>query len=301
MRILIGGARGLIGRRLCAWFSSRGENVVPLVRVGEDGPVESGVAWNPSTGWIDREGMERSDVLVHLGGENIARGRWSRARKERIRHSRVEGTSQIARALSSLRHPPRHFLCASAIGYYPPSTTRAHREEDPPGAGFLSRICEQWEAAAMEARDIPVTLMRFGVVLDPAGGALGGMLMPFLAGFGGRMGHGRQWLSWIGVTEIGPVIDHLLRLPDPPTGPVNLVAPHPVTNAEFTRILGARLRRPAWCAVPATAIRLVLGEMGEEMLLSSWKVEPRFLVRSGYTFRHPDLRSCLDALLPPVR
>lgn len=271
--------------------------MVPMARVGEDAPHPSGVAWNPATGWIDASALEGADVVVHLAGESLVSLRWTRAKKERILQSRVRGTQQVARAISSLETPPRLFLCASGVGYYPPSLTRTHREGDAPGEGFLSRTAVGWEEAARLAGNVPAVSLRFGVVLDPAGGALGSMLLPFRCGLGGRMGSGRQWFPWVAAPEVPLVVDHLIRLSPPPSGPVNVVAPHPVTNREFTRALAASLGRPAFLPAPAWAIRLALGEAGEQMLLASWRAEPSFLERSGYRFRYPDLPSCLDELL----
>ena len=301
-KILISGAEGLIGRSLSEWFASRQAQVVPIRRVPADCPCAPAVAWNPATGWFDPEPMEDADLVIHLAGESVSAGRWTAARKRRIRDSRIQGTRQLVEAMTRLRRPPQKFFCASAVGLYGLSPEREYVETDPAGEGFLPTVAVEWEAAAMAAAqaDIPTTLLRFGVVLDPAGGALGKMLPPFRWGLGGRIGDGRQYFPWIAGPEVPPIVEFLSDRSESVSGPINLVAPQPVTNAEFVRTLARCLNRPAWLPLPASVVRLLFGEMGQEMLLSGCRAKPQVLQDEGYRFRYPSLDSCLRAVLENV-
>jgi uncharacterized protein (TIGR01777 family) len=293
MKILLSGASGLIGSGLIPYWLQEGHQLSRLVR-SHSRPERGAIRWDPESGSIDAEALEGHDAAVHLAGENIAAGRWNAARKQRILQSRVQGTRLLAQTLARLQNPPRCLVSASAIGFYGDRGDQQLAEDAPMGSGFLAEVCGQWEreAKAVAARGIRPVLLRIGIVLSARGGALPGMLLPFRLGLGGRLGSGKQYMSWIALDDLVAAVDHAIRSEDL-AGPVNAVAPNPVTNEEFTRILGRVLSRPAFMAVPAFAARLVLGEMAEALLLASARVEPAALQRSGFRFRYPDLEEAL--------
>ena len=235
--------------------------------------------------------------MIHLAGESIV-GRWSTAKKAKIRDSRIVGTRYLAKALARANIKPRVFVCSSAIGYYGNRGDEVLHENSAAGTDFLAAVCRDWEAATRPATDadIRTVQLRTGVVLSPRGGALGKMLTPFKLGVGGRIGDGRQWMSWIDVEDMIGAIHHILKS-DLLQGPVNMVAPNPVTNAEFTRALASMLSRPALLPMPVLAVKLAFGEMGETVLLGSQRVQPAQLVGSGYHFRFSDLRNSLEHVL----
>jgi uncharacterized protein len=237
------------------------------------------------------------DAVVHLAGESIV-GRWSNSKKAAIRDSRVRGANLLATALAEASRRPRVFVSASAIGFYGDRGEEILREGSSSGVGFLPEVCREWEAASKPAADagIRVAHARFGVVLSTAGGALAKMLLPFRLGVGGDMGNGRQWWSWIALDDVIGAVAHILKT-DSLQGAVNMVSPNPVTNAEFTKTLAAVLSRPAIFPMPASIARLAFGQMADELLLSSQRVEPAKLLASGFTFRQPNLRGALEALL----
>lgn len=294
-RILVSGASGPIGTALLPSLKSSGARIFRLARKGSKAPIpdEQQIAWDPAQPILP-ETVSGFDAVIHLAGESIV-GRWTDEKKKRIRDSRVTGTSNLARALAQAREKPRVFVCSSAIGYYGDRGNEVLNEQSAPGEGFLAEVCMAWEAAAHSAMDagIRTVLMRTGIVMSPRGGALGKMLTPFKMGVGGQIGSGRQWMSWIDVQDIAGGIHHLLKN-DLLHGPVNMVAPRPVTNAEFTRILASVLSRPAIFPVPALVVKLAFGEMGETALLGSQRVEPVQLVASGYPFRFSELRTSLE-------
>jgi hypothetical protein len=257
-----------------------------------------GVRWDPVAGIIDKAGLDRVDAVVHLAGESIASGRWTPDKKARIRASRMDGTRLLCEALAALDTRPRTLVCASAIGFYGDRGDAELDEASARGEGFLADVCAEWEAATAPARTagIRVVQLRFGVILTPAGGALARMLLPFRLGAGGVLGGGRQYMSWIAIDDAVGAIHHALIAPVL-EGPVNAVAPTPVTNREFTRALGRVLRRPTIFPMPAVVARLAFGEMADELLLSSARVVPRKLRESGYAFREPDLETALRHLL----
>ena len=296
MRILVSGSSGLIGSRLVAFLATAGHEVLRLVRGDASGDDE--IHWNPAEGSIDREVLAGLDAVVHLAGENIAAGRWNEERKRRIRTSRVDGTRLLCESLSELQTPPNVFVCASAIGFYGDRGDAELDEESEPGTGFLSDVCRQWEAAANPARErgIRVVSLRFGVVLSRDGGALEKMLPPFKLGAGGVIGSGRQYWSWIAIDDVVGAIDHAITC-EKLNGPVNCVAPNPVSNREFTRTLGRVLGRPTLIPLPAFAARLALGQMANELLLASARVIPKRLQETGYTFHHPQLEDALRHVL----
>lgn len=299
MNVLISGAGGLIGSALTERLTAAGHRVTPLTRSAIPSG-ESGVRWDPASGVLSPGDLEGLDAAVHLAGENVAGGRWTASRKERILSSRVEGTGLLSRSLASLTHPPAVLVCASAIGYYGDRGDEVLTEASAAGEGFLAEVTQQWETAAEPARQakIRVVHLRLGTVLSPAGGALGKMLPPFRLGLGGRVGSGLQYWSWIGLDDAVAAALYCLERPTI-SGPVNAVAPGAVTNAEFTTALGRALRRPTPFPIPAMVLRLLFGEMGEALLLSSAQVRPAALLAEGFAFGHPHLDAALADMLSP--
>jgi len=297
VKILISGSTGFVGSALCTVMQGRRHQVVPLVRGGRDAGGAA-VLWDPLAGVLDHEQLEGIDAVVHLAGENVASGRWNAARKERIRASRVEGTRLLAARLGQLERPPAVAVCASAIGYYGSRADEVMREESTAGAGFLAEVVQEWEQATMPMRDkgIRVVNMRIGVVLSPVGAALERMLLPFRLGLGGRIGDGRHYMSWITLEDVIEAIAFALDN-ESLSGPVNTVSPGHVTNRQFTRALGRAVRRPTLLPVPAWLVRLAMGEMGEDLLLSSTRVEPVRLQQAGYEFHHPTIESAFEHML----
>jgi uncharacterized protein (TIGR01777 family) len=297
LRVLVSGAGGLVGSALVPFLTTGGHRVTRLTR-GRPRPGEDAVYWDPQAGGVDAGALEGLDAVVHLAGEGIASSRWTAAKKAKIRDSRVRGTRLLCEALARLDRPPRVLLCASATGYYGPRGDEVLTEESVAGAGFLAEVCRDWEQATGPAADrgVRVVHLRFGMILSPAGGALAGMLFPFKMGLGGKIGSGRQYVSWIALDDAVGAVHHAL-ITDALSGPVNAVAPRSVTNREFTRALGRVLGRPTFFAMPAFAARLAFGEMADELLLAGNRVEPRRLLASGYPFRFADLEPALRHLL----
>ncbi len=296
MRIAVTGSHGLVGSALVTLLTAGGHQPIRLVRGEARG--ENEVRWEPSGGLRDPSRLEGFDGVVHLAGENIAAGRWTPERKAAIRESRVEGTRRLSEDLGRLARRPRVLVAASAVGFYGDRGEEVLQEDSPPGAGFLAEVCREWEAAADPAvrAGIRVAHARFGMVLSPNGGALKRMLLPFRLGLGGAIGTGRQFMSWIALDDAVRAILHILSH-ETLRGPVNMVAPTAVTNAEFARVLGRALSRPAVATLPAPAVRLIFGEMAEELLLASARVLPERLQESGYTFQFPELADALRHLL----
>jgi len=297
MKVLVSGASGLIGSALVPLLATGGHVVIRLVRLPpKPGAVE--IHWDPASGIRDPAQLEGLDAVVHLAGENIAAGRWTEERKVKIRESRVQGTRTLCEALARLSQPPKVLLSASAIGYYGDRGDEVLHEESPPGRGFLPEVCKAWEEAAAPAaqKGIRVVFPRIGIVLSPAGGALAKMLLPFKLGAGGVIGSGKQYMSWIALDDVVGALYHAL-MTDALRGPVNLVAPHPVTNSEFTRTLGQVLHRPTLLPVPAFAARLAFGEMADDLLLASARIEPKRLLATQYSFRCPELAGALRHVL----
>ena len=301
MKIIVTGATGLIGSKLVRTLISEGHSVTRLVRGSTQtfrAPGTSAVTWNPDAGKLDGKELEGHDAAVHLAGESVAEGRWTPEKKARIRDSRVKGTRLLAETLARLGARPHTLVCASAIGFYGDRGAEVLREESASGADFLSEVCREWEKAAVPASEagIRVVNLRIGVVLSAEGGALAKMLPPFKLGLGGRIGSGDQYMSWIAIDDMVRVILHALKN-ESVRGPVNAVAPRPVTNAEFTRTLGRVLSRPTIFPVPAFAARLAFGEMADALLLSSARVEPARLQQTGYQFAYPELEGALRHVL----
>ena len=284
VKILVSGASGLIGSSLLPALRSSGYEVTRLVRGAASGKGD--VAWDPSRPLVP-ESVSGFDAVIHLAGESIV-GRWTEAKKRRVRESRMRGTRNLAEALAAAPQPPRVFVSASAIGYYGDRGEETLREESSPGSGFLPEVCREWEAAAEPAikAGIRTAQLRFGVVLSASGGALQKMLPPFRMGVGGNIGNGRQWMSWIVIDDVAGAILHVIKN-DSLRGPINVVGPNPVRNAEFTKTLASVLSRPAILPMPAFAARLVFGQMADELLLASQRVEPAKLSSTGYIFQKP--------------
>lgn len=296
-RVVISGASGLVGTRLAALLTTGGHRVDRLVR-RPPAAASTDIRWDPAAGEIDAAGLEGADAVMHLAGENIAGGRWTAARKEAIRRSRIDGTRLLAESLARLGRRPRVLISASAVGYYGPRGDEPLTEDSASGRGFLAEVCQAWEAAAEPARraGIRVVNPRLGMVLAATGGALGRMLIPFRLGLGGVMGSGRQYVSWIALEDLVEAITYLM-FAGHVSGPVNAVAPGPVTNRGFTQTLGRVLRRPTLAPLPAPLVRLLFGEMGQALLLDGARVLPARLLASGFRFRYPDLEGALRSEL----
>jgi uncharacterized protein len=294
-RVLVSGVSGPIGAAILSYLESQGARIVRLVRGSARGADQ--VSWDPLRPLAPAV-VSGFEAVIHLAGESVT-GRWTDARKKAIRESRVLGTKHLAQALAQAQSRPRVFICASAIGYFGNRGDEVLTETSAPGQGFLPEVCREWEAASGTAANagIRTVNLRFGLVLSPKGGALEKMLIPFRVGAGGKIGSGQQWWSWVHVDDIVGAVHHALHT-DSLSGPVNMVAPNPARNAEFTRVLASVLRRPAFLHVPKFALRLAFGEMAaEELLLSSERVQPAKLLASGYAFRFAELRAALEELV----
>ncbi|MDT7603819.1 MAG: uncharacterized protein QOF61_1816 [Acidobacteriota bacterium] len=300
MKVIVTGASGLVGSWLVPSLLGRGHEVTQLVRrksKGETAGVRE-VEWQPERGEIDAASLEGHDAAVHLAGENIAGGRWTDEKKRRIRDSRVQGTRLLVETLAKLNARPRALVSASAIGYYGDRGDEVLTEASAAGEGFLPEVCREWEAAtdAAQAAGIRTVLLRFGLILSGEGGALAKMLLPFKLGVGGKVGSGRQFYSWIAIDDVVEII-HFALANENLSGAVNVVAPEPVTNAEFTKSLGRVLGRPTLLPAPAFGLRLALGEMADALLLSSTRVVPERLQAAGYDFKYPTLDGALRHVL----
>ncbi len=290
MKIAITGAAGMLGSMLTPFLEGQGHTVVRFSRGGGANIIR----WNPARQEIDLAALRDVEAVIHLAGANLAGGRWTRARKRELVSSRVEVTRWFVEVLGRLASRPRLFLGASAVGYYGDTGDSWVDEAAAAGRGFLAELCAAWEAEAARAAGwgARVVALRSGVVLSPAGGALAKLLPVFRAGLGGPIAGGRTWMSWIAPEDFLGAVNHVLAA-DSLRGPVNLVAPAPVTNAEFTQALSRVLHRPALVPVPAAALRLAIGEMADEALLANSRVRPARLVGSGYVYRWPELEPAL--------
>ena len=295
MNIVISGASGLIGTALVARLRSKGHTVTTLVRREAR---QGEISWDPARGVLDGAALEGTDAVIHLSGAGIGDKRWTPAYKREILESRTATTALLARTIASLGRKPSVFLSGSAIGIYGPRNDEQLDESSSHGNGFLVDVCQQWEAAAKPAVDAGVrtVLLRTGIVLTPKGGALKKLLLAFRIGAGGRFGNGKQWQSWITLDDEIGAIEHLLTANV--SGPVNLTAPSPVTNAEFTTVLAKVLRRPAILPIPSFGPKILLGgELADALLFTGQRVMPKALLASGYEFAHPTLDIGLRALL----
>ncbi|MGC3972326.1 MAG: TIGR01777 family oxidoreductase [Pirellulales bacterium] len=299
LRVLVTGSGGMIGSSLIPMLTTGGHTVARLTRTQSK---RGGIRWDPEAGEIDPSALEGFDAVVHLAGESIAAGRWNEERKRRILESRTKGTSLLAGTLAKLKNPPKVLVSASAIGFYGDRGDETLDERSTPGVGFLADVCKAWEASAEPARAAGIRTVnaRIGIVLSMAGGALQKMLLPFKLGAGGKIGSGRQWMSCVALDDVVGAIHHAL-FTEAITGPMNIVAPTPVTNAEFTKTLGRVLVRPTIFPMPAFAARLALGEMADALLLSGQRVLPQALQLTDYRFRFPTLESALRHLLGRVK
>ncbi len=294
LRIAITGSRGLIGRSLVPFLTTGGHEVVRLVRREDQAQAPDAVLWNPETGTIDAEALEGLDAVIHLAGEPVFAFRWSDDKKRRIYDSRVMGTQRLAEALAALDAPPKAFLSASAIGYYGGEGDAVRTEAAPPGEGFLAKVVRDWEAATQPATEagIRTAQLRIGIVLSPQGGALAQMLPAFKAGLGGPVGDKAQMMAWVALDDILGGIYHVLWT-HALEGPVNLVGPQAVTMEAYAKTLAKVLRRPALFRVPATALKAVLGEVAEEVVMMSTNCVPTKLLDSGYAFMYDTLEAAL--------
>lgn len=295
MKILVTGASGLIGKRLCQALEKNGHEVKKLTRYPK---TKNDVFWN-----YEKEEFELTQLLglegvIHLAGENISKGRWTRTKKQRIYESRVKGTNFLVETLIRSQHLPKVFLSASAIGYYGNRSEEELDESSSPGRNFVAKVCKDWEAAskALEERGVRCIQARLGMVLAPEGGALKKMIPAFKLGLGGRLGSGQQWISWIDIEDL---ISSLLFLFNSPhsQGAYNLCAPTPLRQKDFARLLANHLKQPHFLSAPRFILRLLMGEMADDLLLASTKVMPKRLLEEGYQFQYSDLSRSLDHLL----
>ncbi|HXQ27279.1 MAG TPA: TIGR01777 family oxidoreductase [Candidatus Acidoferrales bacterium] len=299
MKILISGGSGLVGKAVTTALCDDGHAVARLVRPG--GAASAGdIRWDPMSASADLSAIEGTDVVINLSGAGIGNGRWTPVRKATLRSSRVDTTRVLVEALARLRRKPRVFVSASATGYYGDRGDEILTEASGPGTDFLALLARDWEAEAMRAGSMGIrtVVLRFGVILTAKGGALSQMLMPFRLGVGGRFGSGNQWMSWIALEDAVEIVRSAV-LNERFAGPLNVVAPNPVRNSEFTRIVAAALHRPAIFPAPAFALRIVLGEMADALLLASQRAVPERLLATGYTFRFADFAAALRAILKP--
>jgi uncharacterized protein (TIGR01777 family) len=296
MKILISGSHGLVGTALIKALESEGHEIFRLVRYAPHSDVE--IEWSPDRYSIALARLEGFDAAINLAGESIAEGRWTEEKKQRIRESRVKGTKLLGDALANLTASPKTFICASAIGIYGNRGDEILTEGSAPGNDFLAEVCVEWEKATTLATEkgIRVVNTRFGVILDANGGALAKMLPPFRMGIGGKIGSGKQWMSWIALDDVVGALKFALGN-ETLSGPVNFVAPNPVTNSQFTKTLGKVLSRPTLFPIPAFGVRLVFGEMADALLLSSQRVEPERLKATGYQFQYSQLGEALGHAL----
>jgi uncharacterized protein len=296
MDVVVTGASGLIGTALRGGLEKAGHRMVAMTRSQPSGDA---VHWDPDRGQIDAGGLEGVGAVVHLAGEGIGNKRWNDEHKDRVKNSRIRGTGLLAETLAKLDKGPKVLVSGSAVGYYGDRGDEVLTESSRPGSDFLAGVCTAWEAATAPAKeaDIRVAHIRTGIVLSGRGGVLPKMLLPFKLGVGGKLGSGGQWVSWIALEdEVGAIV-HLLDH-ESLSGPFNLTAPNPVTNAEMTKRIGAALHRPTLIPAPAFALKAALGpEMADELLLVSQRALPTRLLDSGFTFRHPELGAALRVAL----
>jgi uncharacterized protein (TIGR01777 family) len=295
MKVLISGSHGMVGRALTAALGTSGAEIYKLSRKQSDSPHE--ILWNTATGEIDAGRLEEIggvDAVIHLAGENVGEARWSEERKRKIYESRVPATQKLCVSLARLSAPPRLFVGASAIGYYGDRGEEILTESSAPGSGFLAQTCMDWEAAsaAVASAGTRIVHLRFGMIVGRDGGALKKMLPIFKLGLGGSLGSGKQWMSWVSLRDVIRVIQFVLNQ-ESPAEIYNTVAPEPVRNRDFTKMLGRALRRPTFVSAPAFALRMMFGEMADEALLASARVVPEKLLSEGFQFQDRDLECVL--------
>jgi uncharacterized protein (TIGR01777 family) len=297
MKILVTGASGLVGTALIPALKAKGHEVLKLVRSAPN-KAAGDIGWNPEQGTIDAASLEGIDAAIHLAGENIAEGRWTDEKKRTIRESRVKGTRLLSETLAQLQRKPQTLLSASATGFYGDRGAELLTEQSASGTDFLSEVCREWELSTQPAAQsgIRVANLRFGVILTAKGGALKKMLTPFKLGVGGKIGSGEQYMSWVALEDAVGAILFALET-EALRGPINVVAPQPVTNHEFTKTLGQVLSRPTIFTVPKFAARLAFGEVADALLLSSARVEPLRLKEAGYKFQYPTLEATMHHII----
>lgn len=297
MKVLIAGATGLVGTALKRSFGKKGIDSTDLVRTSPNIELPE-VEWHPNRGEIDAPALEGFDAVINLAGENVAAGRWTEEKKKRIRDSRIQGTQLLSETMAKLSRPPRVFLCASATGFYGDRGDEILDEDSAAGKGFLAGVCREWEEATWAASNagVRVVNLRFGPIFSGEGGMLSKLLTPFRLGVGGKVGSGKQYISWIAMDDVVGAINFALEH-EALRGPVNVVAPNAATNLEFTKTLGKVISRPTFFTVPEFAARLAFGEMADEMLLASQRVEPKRLIEAKYQFRYPVLEGALRHVL----
>ena len=298
--VAVSGSTGLIGSHLCGSLQASGNRVLRLIRDRSQSSSDA-ILCDPVSGIEPASLLEDADAIVHLAGENIASGRWTQGKKQRIRDSRIRGTRFLCERIGEMKRPPRVLISASAVGFYGNRGDLMLSESSPAGEGYLVDVCREWEAATQAAEDAGcrVVHLRIGVVISRHAGALAQMARPFRMGFGGRIGNGHQYWSWVHLEDVVGIIAHCIA-DDLLRGPVNCVAPNPVTNNEFTKTLGQVLNRPTLFPLPAVAARLILGQMANDLLLSSARVVPQRLIETDYSFSHANLSSALQAELCSV-
>lgn len=294
-RIVIAGSSGFVGSPLLPELETRGFQVVPLARTEQ--PRAGRVSWDPAAGRLDPSALEGARAVVNLSGAGIAERRWTDSYKQTLRKSRLDSTTTLVEAMAQCEAPPSVLVNASAIGFYGDRGDEVLDEASPRGAGFLADLAADWEEAALAAQSLGVrtVLLRFGVILGAGGGALQRMLLPFKLGLGGRLGSGRQWWSWVSLDDVVGAAVFAVET-DSLQGPVNVTAPEPIRNQDFTRVLARHLHRPALFPAPAPALRALLGPMADELLLSSTRALPKALQQAGFAFRHSDLAEALSIL-----
>ncbi|HBB96833.1 MAG TPA: TIGR01777 family protein [Blastocatellia bacterium] len=291
MKIAIAGGSGLVGSALIPILQSHGNQITRLVR---SSPKPGEIEWHPNQDKVSALSLEGFETIINLAGENIAGGRWTDDQKRKIRDSRMNGTHLLSEAIAQMKSKPRVFICASATGIYGDRDDETLDEQSESGGGFLAGVCREWEQATEPASKagVRVVNLRMGPILARDGGMLSKLLTPFKMGMGGKVGSGKQYISWVALEDAVNAIklaidDESIR------GPINIVSPNPVTNEEFTKTLGHVLNRPTALAMPAFAARLAFGEMADEMLLASQKVMPKRLIQAGFQFQYPTLESAM--------
>ena len=290
--VAITGASGMVGTALGTTLRESGHRSLSITRKASS---SESILWDPATGLKDPSQLHGIDTVVHLAGENIAAGRWTAALKDRIRRSRIEGTRSLVKSIANVQQRPKTLVCASAIGYYGERGDTILDEDAGAGTGFLADVCRDWEHEAHAASELGlrVVTVRIGVVLSPKGGALAKMLLPFKLGVGGIIGSGKQYWSWIGLHDLVRIIEFCVEN-ESVNGPVNGVSPNPMTNYDFTKGVGQALHRPTIFPMPAFVAKLALGEMANDLLLSSTRVVPKKLQAHGFKFDYPELVGCLE-------
>lgn len=295
MKILISGASGLIGQEVERSLLKQGHQVIPLKR---ETTTEEMPCWNIENGVIDLGKHQEIDIVIHFAGESIAEGRWNQQKKERIKNSRIKGTKLLSEYFSKTSYKPKLFVSGSAIGFYGNRDNEELSENSKKGAGFLSDVCAQWEEATskLSQAGVRVSNIRLGMVLSSKGGALQKMLLPFKICFGGIVGDGKQYISWVTIDDVVGIVNHIIES-ETLSGAINVVSPNPVTNHTFTKALGKALNRPTLFPLPAFMAKIIFGEMAQELLLSSTKVVPEKLQKHGYSFKYPLLKNALKDIV----